>query len=831
MAAGEAVHDRRRSLHHCVKNLQLHRDAAEIDGTRRPQTEPGRGSRLSGRTRGRREPYKATSWRKDGRRMRQEADQKPCNSFGILDAAPQRRVRHDGGHVLRPCRACVFDDERDAINADRVRKGGIDGATLAVGAMQGNVGARFGALAKFEGGAAEGVPDDVSGLRQRRADEGRGDGRMRGCGDVGDPVGKPTFTEGVEGDRDGDPFGGRTLKYQRNRGIATIRNDPMLAERLGEREDFGAPAAVATGKGDPHARECRGGLADRKQRAQPRGDRLGDGRGELGGGRLAGGDGERQHRLDFGRGSYRAEGCEREGAGEGDNAPLHADLAKCPETRLNFRSKNFLKASPATKAPRACRGDGEFGERRLFVGARLFPASDNGPLPRDAVFVRKCAPFRATDRSQGPQHLATKRLTVGGAQAGGRPVGREPTLRRSEQLRGERLRRRPFPQLHKDLAERARLLFRERPLEDVERRLRAAPRQSTDEPHKRRTDGGGRLRRGKRPNNRRQRPVSCPLKRSKCFLFERFIGEGADDRGEGLFPRGKARVFEEGDEFGRCEHGGHGGSVLLHGKGSHGATKLPDGPSRRESRNGSGSEEAAVLMTKPDASDLVTVPRRTLLRTALAGGVVAIGGGAYVIANAQETEKARATVRNDGKSRLPPSQYLLTKLRDMGGTEGDPSAANFKLKVYGEVDAPFELTFKELLALPQTDQSCDVHCVTKWTMLDATFTGVRVKELADKAKVRKAARHVIFEAAHGYTSNVPIAEALAPNVLVAHRHDGKALGRANGAPVRALVPDLYFWKSAKWLTGIRFVAKDEPGYWETRGYHNHADPWREERYG
>ena len=112
----------------------------------------------------------------------------------------------------------------------------------------------------------------------------------------------------------------------------------------------------------------------------------------------------------------------------------------------------------------------------------------------------------------------------------------------------------------------------------------------------------------------------------------------------------------------------------------------------------------------------------------------------------------------------------------------------------------------------------------------ARFTGVRVADLAAAAKVKPSAHHVVFEAAGGYTSNVPLREAIAPNVLIAHRLDGTPLARAHGAPVRAFVPDLYFWKSAKWLTGIRFVSADEPGYWETRGYHNHADPWREERY-
>ena len=89
---------------------------------------------------------------------------------------------------------------------------------------------------------------------------------------------------------------------------------------------------------------------------------------------------------------------------------------------------------------------------------------------------------------------------------------------------------------------------------------------------------------------------------------------------------------------------------------------------------------------------------------------------------------------------------------------------------------------------------------------------------------------MIFEAAHGYTANVPLSYATADNALVTYRLNGKPFATEHGAPVRGLVPDLYFWKSAKWLTGIRFSKEDEPGYWETRGYNNHADPWKEERY-
>jgi len=146
------------------------------------------------------------------------------------------------------------------------------------------------------------------------------------------------------------------------------------------------------------------------------------------------------------------------------------------------------------------------------------------------------------------------------------------------------------------------------------------------------------------------------------------------------------------------------------------------------------------------------------------------------------------------------------------------------------VKKELELSFSDLLALPQVQQRCDVHCVTKWTVLDSEWTGVRLQELADLAGVRSTARHVIFEAAHGYTANVPLAEALLPNVLIAHQHRGDPLAPDNGPPARSLVPDLYFWKSAKWITGVRFQAEDEPGYWETRGYHNHADPWKEERH-
>lgn len=224
--------------------------------------------------------------------------------------------------------------------------------------------------------------------------------------------------------------------------------------------------------------------------------------------------------------------------------------------------------------------------------------------------------------------------------------------------------------------------------------------------------------------------------------------------------------------------------------------------------------------------------RREFIKNAAAGtALVALGGALYRIASDDLTRQARAETRPDGRKRLPPGQRVIKKLKPMGGDPGKSSLKAFRLKIHGAVEKPYTLDYKQLLEMPQTTQASDVHCVTGWSVLGATFLGVRVRDLAEKAGVKDSARHVIFEAAHGYTANVPLAEATADNVLVSYRMNGRPFAKKHGAPARALVPDLYFWKSAKWLTGIRFVARDRPGYWEVRGYHNHADPWKEERYG
>jgi len=222
--------------------------------------------------------------------------------------------------------------------------------------------------------------------------------------------------------------------------------------------------------------------------------------------------------------------------------------------------------------------------------------------------------------------------------------------------------------------------------------------------------------------------------------------------------------------------------------------------------------------------------RRQFVRTAAVGtAVVALGGALLRIAAADPSPEARAR-RPDGRPRLPPGQRTLEALRAMGGDEGDGDVRSFRLKVHGAVKQPFEIDYAGLLKLPQVEREADVHCVTGWSLLGGLWKGVPIATLAEKAGVKAEARYVIFEAAHGYTANAPIQEATAATAMVTYRLNGKPLALEHGAPVRGLVPDLYFWKSAKWITGVKFVKADQPGYWETRGYSNHADPWKEERY-
>jgi DMSO/TMAO reductase YedYZ molybdopterin-dependent catalytic subunit len=181
--------------------------------------------------------------------------------------------------------------------------------------------------------------------------------------------------------------------------------------------------------------------------------------------------------------------------------------------------------------------------------------------------------------------------------------------------------------------------------------------------------------------------------------------------------------------------------------------------------------------------------------------------------------------------RLPPGQYD-TKKWPVLSYESTPKfdPAKYRFKVWGAIEQPFELTWDDLLALPRTQLTSDIHCVTTWSRYDNAWEGVHVREVIARAKPTADAHFVVAHSWTGYTTNMPYADFNDDDVLIALKHDGLDLEPEHGGPVRLVVPKLYFYKSAKWLSGIEFIQQDRPGFWEVRGYHNHADPWREERY-
>jgi DMSO/TMAO reductase YedYZ molybdopterin-dependent catalytic subunit len=144
------------------------------------------------------------------------------------------------------------------------------------------------------------------------------------------------------------------------------------------------------------------------------------------------------------------------------------------------------------------------------------------------------------------------------------------------------------------------------------------------------------------------------------------------------------------------------------------------------------------------------------------------------------------------------------------------------------VDRPTEWTWDEFNALPQDPIPCDIHCVTKWSKLGTSFGGVSLDTLLDGVGTR--GDHTMAMSYGGYTTNVALADLTGGKAWVVTEHEGDPLPREHGGPARLLVPHLYFWKSAKWVAGLRVMDHDEPGFWESNGYHNRGDPWKEERY-
>ncbi|MHA2504713.1 MAG: molybdopterin-dependent oxidoreductase [Candidatus Kariarchaeaceae archaeon] len=187
----------------------------------------------------------------------------------------------------------------------------------------------------------------------------------------------------------------------------------------------------------------------------------------------------------------------------------------------------------------------------------------------------------------------------------------------------------------------------------------------------------------------------------------------------------------------------------------------------------------------------------------------------------------------DTRGRVPPGQYLAKRWPVLSA-ERTPrfNGKDWDVTVDGLVENPVTWTWQEFLQLPKVEQVNDLHCVTTWSLLDQKFAGVSFKHIVDLVKPQPEAKYVTFEAESGYTSALPLAEGylLENDVLLAYEHDGGPLPADHGGPLRSLVPQLYLWKSVKWVKKIHFTAEWERGFWETRGYHVRGDPWIEERY-
>lgn len=181
--------------------------------------------------------------------------------------------------------------------------------------------------------------------------------------------------------------------------------------------------------------------------------------------------------------------------------------------------------------------------------------------------------------------------------------------------------------------------------------------------------------------------------------------------------------------------------------------------------------------------------------------------------------------------RLPPGQKQTDQWPVLhAGDLPKIDLAAWRLRLFGLVQEERELDLQALRSLPQVKVLADLHCVEGWSRFDNHWDGVSASVILGLAKPKPETRFVIIHAENGWTTNLPIGDFDQPDVLFALGHDGKPLTLDHGGPVRLVVPRLYFWKSAKWVKAVEFAAQDSPGYWELKGYHNHGDPWKEERY-
>ncbi|MDO7906795.1 sulfite oxidase-like oxidoreductase [Paenibacillus sp. JX-17] len=202
-----------------------------------------------------------------------------------------------------------------------------------------------------------------------------------------------------------------------------------------------------------------------------------------------------------------------------------------------------------------------------------------------------------------------------------------------------------------------------------------------------------------------------------------------------------------------------------------------------------------------------------------------------------KAKRLKAASRRIGPSaheegdRLPPGQSLTDRFPILHiGEVPRYELDTWTLRVFGEVEEEQTFTYADLLQLPRVQSVSDIHCVTRWSKFDTVWEGVRFRDLLAAVSPKKDAGYVMIHADPDYETNLPLTELMGDDVLLAYHYDGKPLTPKHGWPIRLVVPQLYFWKSAKWIRGIEFMKEDRQGFWENHGFHNEADPFKEERF-
>jgi len=184
-----------------------------------------------------------------------------------------------------------------------------------------------------------------------------------------------------------------------------------------------------------------------------------------------------------------------------------------------------------------------------------------------------------------------------------------------------------------------------------------------------------------------------------------------------------------------------------------------------------------------------------------------------------------------GPERIPPGQYVTNKWPVLSyGRTPKVEPKDWELRLFGLVAEEVRIPWKRFQALPRANVTADFHCVTRFSTLDNPWSGVSTREILKIVRVEPEASHVLVHCYGGYTTNLPLEDFLSEHALLADRHKNLPLLIDHGGPVRLVIPHLYAWKSAKWVSGIELLSEDRRGFWEENGYHTYGDPWREERF-